>query len=594
LKKQDIRTLTINSKIKSALLNAEELAFLKEYLIHYNHIKFITTSYIKHKNHAGKPISQIKLDCDKNNILPYRLFNASVYKGILGQIQSQLSNKENYLVNTIDDIKSVNKKIEKQHNKVKLIDGMNENLRYTPYNRNDRAKAVKLKTTFNNKLLRLHNKEERLTKEINEGIFKLCYGSTSLLKKRNAIHKNDLPKLTKWKSEWNIKRLGEMLFVGSTDETMGNSNAHIIQKNDENGENNYYLRITVPSSLKYKYSFAHVIIPISISYYKKELQEYIDYHTYHKKSGSWNTINEKGEVVKPTSSLSVRLMKDSKGNFDVGIGISSSLHMKPELKTVEKYGLIGVDINPDHLDIAETDEKGNYLKGWTIPLDLSDKTTKQRKTIISQATKQVIDYALSKGKSIVLEKLDFTKKKQSLKENYNKHYARMLTSFSYGKIKEYFIQQSWKAGVNVIYVNPAYTSFLGNLKYRLKTNNKVNFNDHVSAAFVIARRGQGLKEKIPSKVNLIKYSNINDSEVLTVEQKSLRKMIFDATKSSSFRELRNNYKTVTTQRKTNKDLIRVDSLDLSTPSQISTFLFELLSGFPLYQKLYLSHRYKFI
>ena len=347
-------------------------------------------------------------------------------------------------------------------------------------------------------------------------------------------------------------------------------------------------------SLKYKYSFAHVIIPVSISYYKKELQEHIDYHTYHKKSGSWNTVNEKGEVVKPTSSLSIRLMKDSKGNFDVGIGISSSLHMKPELKTVEKYGLIGVDINPDHLDVAETDEKGNYLKGWTIPLDLADKTTKQRKTIISQATKQVVDYALLKGKSIVLEKLDFKKKKQALKENYNKHYARMLTSFSYGKIKEYFIQQSWKAGVNIIYVNPAYTSFLGNLKYRLKTNNKVNFNNHVSAAFVIARRGQGFKEKIPSKVNLIKYSNINDSEVLTVEQKSLRKMIFDATKSNSFRELRNNYKTVTTQRKTNKDLIRVDSLDLSTPSQISTFLFELLSGFPLYQKLYLSNRYNFI
>ena len=124
MKKQDIRTITINSKFKSALLNAEELAFLEEYLIHYNHVKFITTSYIKHKNHVGKPISQIKSDCDKNNILPYRLFNASVYKGILGQIQSQLSNKENYLANTTDDIKSVNKKIEKQHNKVKLIDGV--------------------------------------------------------------------------------------------------------------------------------------------------------------------------------------------------------------------------------------------------------------------------------------------------------------------------------------------------------------------------------------------------------------------------------------------------------------------------------------
>ena len=52
--------------------------------------------------------------------------NASVYKGILGKIQSQLSNKENYLANTIDDIKSV-KNFEKGRKRL-----INASSRYAP------------------------------------------------------------------------------------------------------------------------------------------------------------------------------------------------------------------------------------------------------------------------------------------------------------------------------------------------------------------------------------------------------------------------------------------------------------------------------
>ena len=189
------------------------------------------------------------------------------------------------------------------------------------------------------------------------------------------------------------------------------------------------------------------------------------------------------------------------------------------------------------LDVVETDEKGNYLRGWSVPLDLKDKSAKQRKTVLSQATKGIVDYALSVGKSIVIEDLDFTKKKKALKDNYNKNYARMLSAFAYGKIREYFTGQCWKLGVNLLTVNPAYTSFLGNLKYRSKITTKNN--EHMPAAYVIARRGQGFRERIPSSLLKVKKDKAG---VITAERISLRKMVFDAGAASGWSKLKHLHK----------------------------------------------------
>ena len=296
-------------------------------------------------------------------------------------------------------------------------------------------------------------------------------------------------------------------------------------------------------------------------------------------------------LVSPTSSLSIRLMRNSKGDFDIGIGLQTSHDIKPKIKTVENYGLIGIDINPDHLDIAETDEKGNYLRGWSVPLDLKDKSTKQRKTVLSQATKGIVDYALSRGKSIVIEDLDFTKKKKALKDNYNKNYARMLSAFAYGKIREYFIGQCWKSGVNLLTVNPAYTSFLGNLKYRTKITTKNN--EHMPAAYVIARRGQGFRERISSSILRIKLKkNVTTggscvegkAGVITVERILLRKMVFDAGAASGWSKLKHLHKTVSK---------RGESIDLNTGPVLSKISFLMLggTGIPLCQELFISSRH---
>ena len=547
------RVFTVNTEIRSSLLKSEEIDFLDSYLKEYNHVKFKYTALLqKGRILPDYKVSEIKNLCDENNQLPYRIFNAGVMQSVNSQVKSQISNKKNYLENTLEDIKDCLKKLEKSRNYIKLFFSHSSLYRNNPENQTRLHKAKRNIASYTRRLDKLNTKKEKLEREINNNTAKFCYGSAYLLRKRNQIHKNDKVKITFWRKEWNLQRYGQMLFTGSTDEVSGNSNAHIYL--DEN--NQFILRITVPTGMKHIYSFTHLEVPVKISYYQEELREHIYYHSFIKpqekvlfKNKNKNepdteflSENLKGSGAeekqeKKTSSLSVRLMKNAKGNYSVALGLNTSVNLKPEVITDDKNGVIGVDINPDHLDIAETDSKGNYIKGWSVPLDLKDKSSAQRKTIICQAVADITDYAVKNKKDVITENLDFSKKKKQLKDNYNKHYARMLSAFAYGKIKESFTTNCWRKGIKLTDVNPAYTSFIGKIKYAKYSGYNLNGSNHTSAAFVIARRGMKCKEIIPKHITIIKKTiksktdetelkdNQKESE-LTVGHVSLGKMIY--------------------------------------------------------------------
>ena len=51
----------------------------------------------------------------------------------------------------------------------------------------------------------------------------------------------------------------------------------------------------------------------------------------------------------------------------------------PELEiTTDRWrGAIGVDLNADHLAVAETDSSGNYVNAWRVPLVTYGKSNHQ-------------------------------------------------------------------------------------------------------------------------------------------------------------------------------------------------------------------------
>ena len=106
----------------------------------------------------------------------------------------------------------------------------------------------------------------------------------------------------------------------------------------------------------------------------------------------------------------------------------------------------------------------------------------------------MVQYAKEVGRPGVIEKLDFRQKKATL-EGQSRKYSRMLSSFSYGKIKAYFISRGYRQGVEVKQVNPAFSSIVGRVKFM----ERYGLTVHQAAGLVLARRLLGCSERIPRR-----------------------------------------------------------------------------------------------
>jgi IS605 OrfB family transposase len=119
---------------------------------------------------------------------------------------------------------------------------------------------------------------------------------------------------------------------------------------------------------------------------------------------------------------------------------------------------------------------------------------------------------------VVIEKLDFSKKKACLREMGPK-YARMLSGFSYSTFNGFIESKGKKAGVKIRKVNPAYTSQIGQMKIMAR----YGLSSHEFAACVIARRAYYFKIEKPKYDSVLSFpktfnkqkSNVSNFRLLT-------------------------------------------------------------------------------
>ena len=110
------------------------------------------------------------------------------------------------------------------------------------------------------------------------------------------------------------------------------------------------------------------------------------------------------------------------------------------------------------------DCSGNWLRSWPVPLVTCGKSKKQAEALIGDAVAAVVASAREAGKPLVIEDLDFSKKRDLL-EGESPGRSRMLSSFAYGRIKTYFLSRGYREGVEVREVNPAYSSVIGRVTF---------------------------------------------------------------------------------------------------------------------------------
>ncbi|MFZ8833336.1 MAG: IS200/IS605 family accessory protein TnpB-related protein, partial [Candidatus Caldipriscus sp.] len=157
----------------------------------------------------------------------------------------------------------------------------------------------------------------------------------------------------------------------------------------------------------------------------------------------------------------------------------------PEITITRENGVIGIYINayPFHLALAWTSRDGNLEKYERISLNgLLDGNTDKREYLSWQITHQVVEIAKREGKAIVVEKI-------------------------YRGLLEKIEVVCKRNRVQLIKVNPAYTSIIGKLKY----SPMLGIDKDVAGAYVIARRGLGFKERIPKNYEKL----LEDKEFLS-------------------------------------------------------------------------------
>lgn len=157
-------------------------------------------------------------------------------------------------------------------------------------------------------------------------------------------------------------------------------------------------------------------------------------------------------------------------------------------------GCIGVDLNPGVIGWTYVDANGNLKAKGQFKLNLHSKKSTQSEAILADIAVQLVLVAESFECPIVIEDLDFTAKKAQMRER-GKKYARMLSGFAYSKWKEVLECRCNNRGIELIKVNPAYSSLIGLVKFI----RRYGLSSDTAAAMVLARRAMKMSERVPTK-----------------------------------------------------------------------------------------------
>jgi IS605 OrfB family transposase len=328
-----------------------------------------------------------------------------------------------------------------------------------------KLEAKLYKTTPANKeklLFKIHGKKRRLDTlkdrfvvikaKYDSDKISLCFGSKKLFHAQFFLEENGYQDHQEWKQDWQSVRNSEFFVLGSKDESSGCQGCVATI----NPDNSFNLRLRLPNSIGKHTGFENV----TFAYGQDKILE----------------------SLRAKRALSYRFKRDEKG---WRVLLSTAMERDANSKT--QLGMIGVDLNANCIAVSETDRFGNLVKTKVIPCVTRGKSSEQTKAIIGDAVKQISNWSSNTNKPLVIEKLDFQKKKTEASSFDN----GMLSSLAYSMFDSMIHAKCFRESNEVLEVNPAYSSVIGSINYAQNFGISV----HQSASLVIARRAMGLSER---------------------------------------------------------------------------------------------------
>ena len=357
------------------------------------------------------------------------------------------------------------------------------------------AKLV-IKAPASNKL---HQKKRRLTMmrarlqamqaDEESGQVRLCFGSKKLFHAQYALESNGFASHADWLVAWQATRSNQFFVLGSGDESAGNQSCQASVGQD--GSLNLQLRLPDALAEHGKYL---LIQGVRFAYGHNRIVAALQ------SSQRISTTTKAGVAIQKRigTALSYRFVRDMKG-WRIFVSCESQAI---EVTSNICLGAVGVDVNADHLAVGVLDRFGNAVDVKRVDLHTYGKTTDQTKALMGEAVVRIVGLAQSLNKPLVIEKLNFAKKKAEL-ETSNSKQSRMLSSFACNQVSKGIKAAAFRSGVEVIEVNPAYTSVIGAVNFAQGKGVSV----HQGAAIAIARRGLGLCERSAVAIGLVPVAN---------------------------------------------------------------------------------------
>jgi IS605 OrfB family transposase len=409
---------------------------------YYSHIERVLYNYLYDKDITNGVLNSLKSQYIVKYGISARLFGA-MYIVVKGKMDGAKKLHKQSLKDAEVRIKGLKEKIKKCENRLKTSKKLTKK---------DKDRLWLSVSQWKQKI-------DRLNQYINfQKPTKMLFGTKALYKKQWTVEKYSKNREV-WLKEWRRKRDFHFCFVGSKDETSGNSLCQYHRENDRE-----FLQIRLPNAMIEQCGkYVNFEVATSKPYYS-------DFHT----------------AVLAGTALTYKFLKKENDAWYAHISFTLEKELQ---KTIT--GCSGIDINYGLIANTTVDRNGNFVGIQNYPCDPEFLTSEQMEDLISTQLSEIVNNAKINGYRISAENLDLSKKKLF---KYDKITNRKIHMIAYGKIWNLLISKCFKAGVPLIGVNPAYTSFIGHFKYE----KMYGLSRHNAAAMCIARRGLGLKDKLPA------------------------------------------------------------------------------------------------
>ena len=179
---------------------------------------------------------------------------------------------------------------------------------------------------------------------------------------------------------------------------------------------------------------------------------------------------------------------------------------QPDLTKLRQHPVLAVDLNASHLAAWVIDRSGNPVGApQTIPLELAGLPAGTRDGRLRAAVSELIDTAqAADARAVVIEDLNFATARDEVRERAGRpnrgtsgrRFRRAAAGIPTARFRDRLVQMAYKAGLEVVAVDPAYTSRWGAQHWLAPLRHQASCaTGHHAAAVVIGRRALGQRAR---------------------------------------------------------------------------------------------------